>query len=237
MARLTGKHIRIKADGTTVGYNTGWTLDDDISTTSHYGTGFARPAIDVGYVRKSGSFTCEADPSDALQESLKEGAIVDSLEMYLDNSTFLTAGNVMITQSISASRGGKIVRTFSWVEVESIAGGGQFQLNGGPFSSLPDPLVLYGGKDRYGMQLNRQIYGPFENFSLLWADISSTALLELKLRIDGTNGARVAMTLAVTSPTVWSAYYGCIHLQGFRWEGTRATDVTAEVSQASTSAI
>jgi hypothetical protein len=236
MARSSGKHIKVKADGTTVGYIAAWEMSDDISTTSHFGAGQATPDTSVVSLRKRGSFTCESDPADSLQESLHEGVIIDELRLYETSTVYHVINNALITQSISADRAGKPVRVFSWIEAGGGGAGGQFSLNGGVFGSVPDPEVTFQGQDVYGSQLTLLIFGPFETYALNWQLLTDAAFTELRTRINSTNGERVDMTLPITSATSWSSVYGCVRLTGFQRSGLLVSNVSVEATKVSTTA-
>lgn len=235
MSRITGKNGKVRANGGNIANVVSWSLNYAPQTSSHFGAGFEHPVLGLIYTTASGSFVCESNLTDSEQNNLLgEASEGVSLTFYEDSGFTWQIDDAIVYGGIALSRAGKPMRQYQFVRADTGTLGGQFSLNGGTFGSLPDPVVIYQGRDAYGAQLNRLVYGPFERFLLQWSDLSSAQVIDLKTRIDSTNGERVDMTLAVTSPTVWSTYYGAIQLMGLRWSGTRASDVTAEVTMAST---
>ena len=237
MARLTGKNGRVRADGANIANVISWSLSYAPQTLSHRGAGADQPTISLDYTAVSGAFVCESNPTDEEQSDLLGEASEDiTLTLEEDSGFTHEITNCIVYGGINLERGGKVMRQYQFMRASFGSSSGSFQLNGGGFSNLPDPICLYHGKDMYGAQGQRLVYGPYEKFTLVWDDLSSAQVIGLKTRIDSTNGERVSMTLAVTSPTIWTSYYGCIQLMGLRWQGVRASDVTVEVTMASTTA-
>jgi hypothetical protein len=113
---------------------------------------------------------------------------------------------------------------------------GNFQMNGGEFGSVPDPAVAFGGKDAYGEQGSYVIYGPYERYTMTWQWMSDTEFIELQGRVDGANGARVQVTIPITSSTAWATRYANVEIAG-GWSraGDLVLGVTLELTRVSSS--
>jgi hypothetical protein len=117
---------------------------------------------------------------------------------------------------------------------------GYFSLNGGTFGSLYDPEVQFGGQDVYGVQGGGStggvlVFGSFTNYTLSWAVMSFAEFSELYNRIQGCAGARVAMTLPITSGYSWSSVYGNVRISSFQHAGSHVTGVSVEIIRVSAS--
>lgn len=118
MARLVGKNLKVTIDGSGVDYELGWSCDWNTELMRHRGATHAQTRKAIGETTRTGSFRCEADPSDSVQESLMDGAQTVTLRLYEVSGTSYQF-EAIVWPGVAVERGGKSIRTFTFEETDT----------------------------------------------------------------------------------------------------------------------